>query len=201
MNDRISIFILIFVIIIIASIVYVLNSEKNKEKIDKNEKQNPKLKENKYTIEHKNEVSIYSKSNNPETLINKKIIEDLKKIVADQPDKLVGGYLIGNQDELISDYIPLNNISFNSKFKFNVDPKQQFIEISKIVKANKIILGQFLSKIDEPAYPSEFDIENAFTPNISYFFISIGGNFENEVRAFSIDHISKQVKERLIVLK
>lgn len=201
MNGGIPFFIFIFVIMLISGIIYAFKGENKGEAISKNEKRNPTLEKNKNTIEQKVEYSIYSKVNNSETIIEKKVIEGLKKIVADHPDKLVGGYLIGDQEELISDYIPLENISINSKFEFNVDTKQQFIEISKIAKAKKIILGQFLSKINEPAYPSEFDLKNAVTPNISYLYISLGSNLKNEVRAFAIDHISKQVKERVIVLK
>ncbi len=178
---------IINIIVLIISLFYIVNLF------------NDKPKSSKFIYHPKQEYSLYIRDCGDQTEIQKDTLDDLIAFTKNNQDKLVLGFLVGNDDNIINEFIPLKNASESPTFLFIPNVKHQFEVVEYIIKNKKIVLGQFMNKLNEKAYPSEIDKIFASTPYVSYLYIS---NLTEpfEVKSYTIHHQTKEVAERKIIL-
>jgi len=183
---NVVLYLIAFLVTIFIFIVYLFNDKAKTSKL-------------KSSIQPKQKHSLYISDYSDQTEIQKDALNKLIAFTKNNQDKLVLGYLIGDDNNIINNFIPLKNTSDSPKFLFNPDTKHQFEVVEYIMKNKKIILGQFMNKLNEKAYPSVTDIEFANTPCISYLYIS-NLTVPFEVKSYTIHHQTKEVAERKIIL-
>ena len=77
------------------------------------------------------------------------------------------------------------NISPDRRFRYMMDPKEQFLAMKEIRHKSMTLMGVYHSHPHSPAYPSITDVRLAFYSDILYLIVSLENN-KPDLRAFWI---------------
>lgn len=121
--------------------------------------------------------------------LNKKQTEELVEHSKRESPNEVCGILAGltsaeKKSEVTKIYQMTN--TDESKKTFFMDPKQQLMVMKEIRNLRLEMVGIYHSHLETEAYPSSYDVELAFYPEVSYVIVSIKDKDNPVIKSFKI---------------
>ena len=102
---------------------------------------------------------------------------------AELPNEACG--LLCGEGNLVQRLILMRNAD-ESPLSFRLDAREQLLILRDIEAQNLELLAIFHSHVKSEAYPSQVDVDHAYSSDVLYVVVSLAKRFVPSVRAFSI---------------
>lgn len=106
--------------------------------------------------------------------------------------------LIGSHDGVPSHCYPVANVAENPARRFTMDPQGQFDAQRTMRERDEELWAIYHSHPDQPALPSEVDIEQSNYPGALYLIVSLNTTGVLELRGFRMDSGEPTVVDLII---
>jgi proteasome lid subunit RPN8/RPN11 len=116
--------------------------------------------------------------------LNKNQVEELVEHSKREAPNEACGILAGKDGEVRRVY-QMSNDDKNAK-TFFMNPKEQLKVMKEIRSLDLQMVGIYHSHLETEAYPSAYDVELAFYPEVSYVIVSLKDKDNPDIRSFKI---------------
>ncbi len=101
--------------------------------------------------------------------------------------------LISERDDQIHSIYPIQNVSAQPKYLYQMDGKTQIDTMRNMRENNETLYGIYHSHPHSTAYPSATDIREAQYPDAIYFIISLDTEGVLDLRAYRLRNVNVEV--------